>query len=79
MRYIETRTFIKVTSGEPAIISFIESVNLWEFKLKEQVYNTCSFNLNLEFYFLITRGVSLKKTEKKRTIRVPINKNVYII
>jgi len=28
MRYIETRTFIKVTSGEPAIISFIESVNL---------------------------------------------------
>jgi hypothetical protein len=28
-------------------------------------------------YFLITRGVSLKNTEKNKTVKVPINKNVY--
>jgi len=27
-------------------------------------------------YFFTILGVSLKKTEKKRTIKVPINKNV---
>jgi hypothetical protein len=31
----------------------------------------------INFYFLITRGVSLKKTEKNKISKVPINKKVY--
>ena len=40
------------------------------------IYTLTYFRNSKVSYFLITRGVSLKNTEKNKTVKVPINRKV---